>query len=164
MLHRTQETHYKSAYIRFENEKKDSPVSDIIYTQDVSGSKESEQCYLINITIRLKKDHPDCDAVKKILLKKYIHMEGMQQNWEFEDYQINAKDLKNVVNLLGSTYLSESVFEELSKIKSLPDLKTAKIKYGLGFYSGNESKLKVENRCIKTPEEDSDWSLSCRIS
>ncbi len=157
MLHRTQQTHYKPASISFENGKKDSPVSDIIYTQAVSGSKESEQCYLINITIRLKKDHPECDAVKKILLQKYIHMESMQLNWEFEDYQINAKDLKSVVNLLGSTYLSESVFEELSKIKSLPDLDTAKIPHGLGFYSRNESKLKD-----KTPEQDSDWN--CRIS
>lgn len=162
MQHKSEQSDYKPVNISIENGKEDSPVSVIIYNQVVSGSKGSEQSYLISIVVGLKNDHPECDAVKKILLKEYIHIVSMQPDEEFEHYEINAKDLKDVVKLLGPTYLSASVAEEVSNIKFLADFRTKRIRHGAGFYSGNKLKLNDENEGIETYEQN--FAGSCRIS
>lgn len=156
---KTQQRNYNAAFISLKNDKEDSPISEILYTRNVIGSNESKQPYEINIAIRLNKDHPDCNDVKKILLEKYTHINGMQANWEFEDYRINAKNLNSVVALLGPTYLSDSVFKQLSDNKSLLDLDTTNTPSYLcesGFYSDKKN----ENKQSNTPEQNSAWKCS----
>lgn len=164
MLHAIQKsiTHNKPVFFTLKNEKTDSPVKSIVYSQSVNGDKGRSQSVNITIKLYLIKNNPVSETVKNLLRQHYNEITDRQiLGWDVESFEINATDLKEVVTLLGKTYLSDSVFHQLIKIRSLFEICTDFIERdfhpdphasqgaSLSFFASNKHKIRNLNENIK---------------